>query len=109
MLKAELEKLSNQYAIIGQDRGIGLLLALELVMNPETKEPFPASENAGELLTDLAFKEGLVIYPRKTLNGLEGDHVLVSPPLVINEADIKELVKRLDRSLKEAARRLTGK
>ncbi|MBU2515835.1 aminotransferase class III-fold pyridoxal phosphate-dependent enzyme [bacterium] len=105
LLKAELEALAIIYPMIGQVRGKGLLLALELVKNPETKEPFPASVDAAQTLTDIAFNEGLVIYPRKTLNGLEGDHVLISPPLVITAADVKELINRLDKSLEEAVKR----
>ncbi len=104
LLKTELEQLADQYPIIGNVRGIGLLQAIELVKDRETKEPFPAADNASQCLTDLAFKGGLVIYPRKTLNGLKGDHVLVSPPLVINESDVKELINRLEKALKEATR-----
>jgi adenosylmethionine-8-amino-7-oxononanoate aminotransferase len=106
LLKKELEDLSRRYPMIGQVRGRGLLLALELVENPDSGKPFPASVDASQLLTDIAFKEGLIIYPRKTLNGLEGDHVLITPPLVINKSEVKELIDRLDIALKEATRQL---
>ena len=39
------------------------------------------------------------IYPRRPLNGLRGDHVLIAPPLIITRAEIQELLERLDRAL----------
>lgn len=107
LLKAELEALAKKYPMIGHVRGKGLLLAFELVKDPETREPFQASVDAAQVLTNIAFDEGLIIYPRKTLNGLEGDHVLISPPLVITEADVKELINRLHKALKVADRQLS--
>jgi adenosylmethionine-8-amino-7-oxononanoate aminotransferase len=99
ILKSDLEDLADRHPIIGEVRGKGLLLAIELVENPKTREPFPAGHNAGQLLTDIAYDEGLIIYPRRPINGLLGDHVLVAPPLIITAEEVSELLKRLDRSL----------
>jgi adenosylmethionine-8-amino-7-oxononanoate aminotransferase len=99
ILKSGLEDLSDRYPIIGEVRGKGLLLAIELVENPKTREPFPAGHNVGQLLTDIAYDEGLIIYPRRSINGLLGDHVLVAPPLIITAEEVSEVLKRLDRSL----------
>lgn len=96
-----LQKLAEKHAMIGDVRGTGLLLALELVMEPETRKPFPAALGAGQALVDKAMKEGLIIYTRKTLNGIEGDHVLVAPPLITTRGDIDEIIQRLDRALQE--------
>jgi adenosylmethionine-8-amino-7-oxononanoate aminotransferase len=101
-LKAGLERLAERYSIIGEVRGRGLLLALELVANRDTREPFPAATEAHNLLTDEAAAEGLVIYPRRPLNGLKGDQVLVAPPLIINAAQVDELLTRLERALVRA-------
>jgi len=99
ILKSGLQDLADRHPIIGEVRGKGLLLAIELVENSKTREPFPAGHNVGQLLTNIAYDEGLIIYPRRPINGLLGDHVLVAPPLIITAEEVSELLKRLDRSL----------
>lgn len=101
LLKSGLEALSEKYDFIGEIRGLGLLLALELVEDRTTKKPFSAPLNMAQRLTDAAFEEGLILYPRRCINGLSGDHVLVAPPLVIDAAESRELLDRLDRALKK--------
>jgi len=99
VLKAGLEELSNRYEIIGQVRGKGLLLALEIVMNRNTRKPFPPERNVNLLLMDEAYDGGLIIYPRRCINGLSGDHVLIAPPIIVTEDEIYKILKRLDRAL----------
>lgn len=99
VLKAGLEELSNRYEIIGQVRGRGLLLALELVMNRNTREPFPPGREANLVLANEAFESGLIIYPRRCINGLSGDHVLVAPPLIVTEDDVTKILQFLDLAL----------
>ncbi|MDD4733135.1 MAG: hypothetical protein PHX58_14540, partial [Desulfovibrio sp.] len=57
-------------------------------------------------LTDNAFAEGLLIYPRRSINGLYGDHVLVAPPLIVREEQIAELLGKLDQALTRTATHL---
>jgi len=106
LLKAGLKDLEERYGIIGQVRGKGLLLAIELVKDRDTREPFPAEKDVNLLLTDEACDEGLIIYPRRCINGLSGDHVLVAPPLIVNEDQVYEIVDRLDRALKRVMKKL---
>jgi adenosylmethionine-8-amino-7-oxononanoate aminotransferase len=100
VLKAGLEDLAGRHPLIGQVRGRGLLLAIELVKDARTREPFPAELNAGQRLTDIAYEEGLIIYPRRTIQGLAGDHVLVAPALILTLAQVDEIITRLERALK---------
>ena len=106
LLKAGLEKLQERYGIIGEVRGKGLLLALELVRDRDTREPFPVEKEVNLLLTDMACEEGLIVYPRRCINGLSGDHVLVAPPLIVNEQQVHEIVDRLDRALKRTMKKI---
>jgi len=99
MLKAGLNSLAERYPIIGQVRGKGLLWGLEFVEDRNTRRPFAASLNIAQRLTDLAFREGLIIYPRRSLNGLAGDHVLVAPPLIIKSDEVSEVLRRLERAM----------
>jgi adenosylmethionine-8-amino-7-oxononanoate aminotransferase len=74
-------------------------MAIELVRDPKTREPFPPARNAHFVLTDEAYDEGLIVYPRRSINGLSGDHVMIAPPLIITQDQVGELLERLDRAL----------
>lgn len=99
LLKSGLLKLKKQYPIIGDVRGKGLLMAIELVKDRKTKEPFDPDLYVNHMLTDHAFAGGLIIYPRRPINGLSGDHVMIAPPLTSTRADIDKLLGLLDRAL----------
>lgn len=98
-LKSGLRELAARHAIIGQVRGKGLLLAIELVENYQTRQPFSAERNIAQQLTDIAYEEGLILYPRRSMNGIAGDHVLVAPPLILTPSDVEEILARLARSM----------
>jgi len=99
LLKKELEGLMDEYPFIGDVRGKGLLLAFELVENRETMRPLPAALNAYARLVELAYERGLIIYSRRTREGLEGDHFMICPPMIINEEQIGEIMQLLRESL----------
>lgn len=98
-LEAGLEAIKSRYAWVGDVRGLGLLWGVELVMDPVEKTPFPAQANLFAKATALAKEEGLLIYPRRPLDGLAGDHFLVSPPFTISESEVALLLKRLERAM----------
>jgi adenosylmethionine-8-amino-7-oxononanoate aminotransferase len=99
VLKAGLDSLAERYPVVGQVRGKGLLWGLELVEDKHTRRPFDAPLQVAQRLTDVAFKEGLIIYPRRSINGLAGDHVLVAPPLIIRADEVSEVLRRLERAM----------
>ena len=99
ILKDGLKNLAGAHSMIGDVRGKGLLLGIELVEERDTKKPFPNKKNASQLLADIAHDEGLIIYPRRSMNGLAGDHLVVAPPLIVTEKDINVLLMRLDKAL----------
>ena len=92
--RAELEELQRKYPVIGDVRGKGLMLALELVKDRETKEPAP--EATSELL-ERTREHGLLIGK----GGLYGNVIRLSPMLNIARADVDEAVRILDRSFGE--------
>lgn len=98
-LRRRLDGLASRHALIGDVRGRGLLMALELVADRETMEPLPAARMAAWRLSELAFERGLVLYWRRTRGGALGDHVMVCPPMIVTEAQLDELVDLLDDSL----------
>lgn len=105
-LKARLEGLKNRFPFIGDVRGKGLLLAAEMVADPMTMQPLPKEKNAYNRIVDLAYDRGLIIYSRRTRGGFEGDHFLVCPPLIIDEAQVDEIMAILEDSLTALAAEL---
>jgi adenosylmethionine-8-amino-7-oxononanoate aminotransferase len=106
ILKTGLERLKKRFEFIGQVRGMGLLTAIELVADRKTREPFPAEYNVHFLLTDEAYDEGLIVYPRRPINGLKGDHIMVAPPLISTRKEIRELLALLERALERTQAKL---
>ncbi|MDU9004931.1 aminotransferase family protein [Sedimentitalea todarodis] len=98
-LRDRLRGLMQRYPLIGDVRGKGLLMAFELMADRHTKAPLPTELNAHARLVDIAYENGLIIYSRRTRGGTSGDHFLVCPPMIVDEAQLDDLTERLDRSL----------
>ncbi|MFP1631918.1 aspartate aminotransferase family protein [Zhengella sp. ZM62] len=103
LLKGRLQGLMDRFPFIGDVRGKGLLLAFELVGDRKTMTPLPAGLNAYNRLVEIAYENGLIIYSRRTRGGVEGDHFLVCPPLIISAGQIDELMALLVASLERFA------
>ena len=99
VLKARLAALMQRYGFIGDVRGEGMLLAFEIVSNRETREPLPPGLRAFDDLVERAYAEGLIIYSRRSRGGYAGDHFLVCPPMITTEAQVDEIMEKLDRAL----------
>lgn len=100
LLFQKLEDLKAKHQIIGQIRGKGLLIGLELLKDHKTDQHFLPEENAAEKLNQLCIKNGLVLYPGSgSIDGKRGEHILVAPPLTVKEEEVETLVQLLDQSL----------
>lgn len=87
------------FPFVGDVRGKGLMTAIEFVKDQKTKEPFPRSERFTEQVIDLAFKNGLVLYPGTGfVDGVNGDMVMLGPPFVIEEMQIDEIMEILKKT-----------
>lgn len=106
LLKSRLQDLMQRFAFIGDVRGEGLLLAFELVSDRQTMTPLPKKLSAHVELVELAFAAGLIIYSRRTRDGIEGDHFLVCPPMISTEDDIDEIVEKLTAALEQFERKV---
>lgn len=101
-LQAALTDRFGQNPHVGDIRGEGLFRAIELVQSRETKHPFDPADKIHAKLKSAAFEAGLICYPMGgTIDGVSGDHVLMSPPFVISESEVDELVDKLDTALQE--------
>ena len=86
---------------IGDIRGRGLLVAVELVVDRASKSPFDPRMRIAERVKQAAFDLGLICYPSSgTIDGARGDHVLLAPPYIVGPAQIDEAVHLLARALR---------
>lgn len=92
-LKNQLEKLKLQFSFIGDIRGKGLLLGIEFVMDPRTKTPFARKSSVTQKIITMAKDKGLLVYPAGAgIDGVNGDAIIISPPLTITKREMEELV-----------------
>ncbi len=96
-----LHELKDKHPLIGDIRGRGLLAGIEFVQDRTLRQPFPANWYVALEATEIARTHGLLLYPRRSLVGLMGDHVLVAPPLIITEAQVDELIERFDKTIEQ--------
>jgi len=76
-------------------RGLGLLNAVEIVSDRETKAIFPSETHAVERIIALALERGLMLYTRRTAGGQYGEWLMLTPPLIVTSQDIDEIVALL--------------
>ncbi|MBS9718949.1 aspartate aminotransferase family protein [Pseudohalocynthiibacter aestuariivivens] len=99
-LRSALVSAFGQHPNIGDIRGRGLFIGLEIVANRETKAPFDPSLGIAGKMKKAAFAEGLVCYPMSgTRDGKNGDHVLLAPPFIMTEEQIPDIVEPLRKAL----------
>ena len=77
----------GSHPLVGEARGVGMVGALELVKNKETKEGFPEKQNVGMVCRDFCFNNGLVMRA-------VADTMIISPPLIISNDEIDELIAK---------------
>lgn len=100
-LHAALLHTFAQSAHIGDIRGRGLFMGLEIVEDCDTKAPFAPDKAIAKKLKAAAFEAGLICYPMSgTIDGQHGDHVLLAPPFIISDEQIGELVSKLECAFK---------
>jgi alanine-glyoxylate transaminase / (R)-3-amino-2-methylpropionate-pyruvate transaminase len=97
-LKAGLLQLQERHQLIGEVRGLGLMLGVELVRDRKTKEP--ANTEAADVL-ELAKERGLIIGK----GGLFGNTLRIKPPMCITKDDADFMVDCLDEVLTEIEHR----
>lgn len=96
-------------SIVGDVRGKGFMAGLEFVANKETKEPFSTHLKVSQLIASEAAADGLLVYPGSGfIDGLKGDHVIVAPPLNIEDADLTTLYEKLAVVIRRVEQKLSS-
>ena len=98
VVQATLGRL-KAHPIVGDVRGTGLILGMELMQDGEKRIPFDSALKVGARVDTAAQRHGLIIR-------VIGDRLVFAPPLIIESEDIEEISQRLERALDDVARDL---
>lgn len=106
-LKKHLAETFKQNAIIddhiGDIRGKGLFIGIELVADKESKKTFDPTLNLHAKIKKQAMSNQLMVYPMGgTIDGVHGDHILLAPPFIIDDNNVDQIAQRLCASIHSA-------
>ena len=83
------------------------MLGIEFVKDRHSMEPFDPQLAIYQQVVDSALHHGLIVYPgHGAIDGVQGDHVSLYPPLTISKAESDELVGMLDRAIADVEAKL---
>lgn len=103
LLAARLDDRFAQHPHVGDIRGRGMLMTVELVEDRETKSPFAASQGLSSKINQNAEARGLITSAFSgTIDGYMGDHVVICPPLIATGENIDTIVGLLGEAIDAA-------
>jgi adenosylmethionine-8-amino-7-oxononanoate aminotransferase len=109
-LLEELQVALKGSRIVGEVRGRGFLLGVELVDPRDGTSFLPHELDAASLVDDIAFELGLLVSStHSTLDGFAGDEVLLAPAYTSSDAELEEMVKRFRATIDEVEKAVTAK
>ncbi len=95
-LRARLEQALGAHPHVGDIRGRGLFMGVELVQDRASKQTFDPALSLHARIKREAMARGLMVYPMGgTIDGRHGDHVLLAPPFIITDDELDQLTERL--------------
>ena len=87
---------------VGNIRGRGFFIGVELVADPETKEPYDCGLQLFARIRDRAFLNGLICYPSGgNVDGVKGDQIILAPPYNATRGELGEIVDKLATTLSQ--------
>ena len=102
-LARRLNERFGNHPFVGDVRGRGLLQGVELVADRSIKAPFDPRLELNARVKAQAMARGLMIYPTGgTVDGIAGDHVLLAPPFIVDNALVDTIVDRLGEAIDAA-------
>jgi adenosylmethionine-8-amino-7-oxononanoate aminotransferase len=94
-IRAELADALADVRVVGEVRGLGMMIGIELVRDHETKEPFARADRATERAVSAARSSGLLLYSSTGhVDGRDGDLLMLGPPFVLTDDDASLLIER---------------
>ncbi|ATN35483.1 hypothetical protein ACO34A_16900 [Rhizobium sp. ACO-34A] len=103
ILQQELRAALADVGEVGDIRGRGFFIGLEMVADPVSKEPFPSYASLHAAIGRRAFEAGLICYPcAGNVGGVAGDTVILAPPYNASEEELGEVVSILSRAIRDS-------
>lgn len=107
-IQSSLRSRLSEHPNVGEIRGRGLFIALELVADRESKAPFDPGLKVHAKIKKLAMAKGLLCYPMGgTIDGRLGDHVLLAPPFIINDEHINVISSVVSETIEEVTQSIS--
>jgi adenosylmethionine-8-amino-7-oxononanoate aminotransferase len=107
-LKQMLSVRMDDLPMLGDIRGRGFFIGLEFVADRDTKEPFPPELALHLRIRARSLENGLICYPMGgNVDGVKGDTVILAPPYNATDDELREMVEKLDRSVREVVPNLS--
>ena len=104
-LKSALQSALERFDEVGDVRGRGYFLGVELVRDRVTKQPFPRERAISHEIGRCAFENGLICYPcAGNVGDGTGDTIIIAPPFNATDAQLAELVDKLAKSVGQVLR-----
>jgi len=98
-LRERLLEVQKSSRVMGDIRGKGLLMAIEIVADRQTKAILPAQTLAIQRIVALGMERGLLLYSRRTANGMYGEWLMVAPPLIVDAEQIDTIAGLIGETL----------
>ncbi len=93
----------GEHPAVGEIRGRGLMVGVELVADRDTRAPFPRAARMVEAVVRAAKARGVLLYSGTgNANGVDGDTILLGPPFVVTDAELERIVEVLAASIEVA-------
>jgi adenosylmethionine-8-amino-7-oxononanoate aminotransferase len=85
---------------VGDVRGRGFFIGVELVRDPDSRDPFAPELAVSQRIARHAFGDGLIVYPcAGHVAGIAGDTIVIAPPYNASEPELAELIEKLTRAI----------
>jgi len=88
-LRSMLHESLGDHPAVGEIRGLGLLVGVELVEDRESRRPYPRAARVTEAIVAAARERGVLLYSGTgQANGVDGDTILLGPPFVVTDDEL---------------------
>jgi len=102
-LKALLEARIGDHPNVGEIRGRGLMVGIELVADRASRAPFARSARVTEAVVAASRRNGLLVYSGTgNADGVDGDLILLGPPFVVTDAELGQISETLAAAIESA-------
>lgn len=96
-----LKKMVDEFDILGDARGKGMMCGIEFVKNKATKEPFSPKQKVSGMFERECLKRGVVTFQCSgCVEGVAGDMALVTPPIVMTEGQVDDMIGIMKEALR---------